>query len=356
MILHVLIAMLAGWLQRHQQQVIAYLQEENRVLKAQLGPQRLRLTDTERRRLAALAYPIGRQRLKELATLVTPDTLLRWYNRLIAQKFDGSQRRTQLGRPPVAEEVERLAVQMAEENPTWGYRRIQGALANLGHQIDKITVRNILRRHHMELAPQRRKAGMSWAQFLQLHWEVLAATDFFTVEVATWHGFVTYYVLVVMELATRRVHVAGITPHPTAAFVQQCARQLTDPFDGFLMHQRYLLRDRDTKFTQAFDGLLKASGVEPIVLPPRSPNLNAHCERFVRSIKEEALNQMAILGERCLYHVISQYLDHYHAERNHQGLDNHLIAPQVTVGHPTGHVVCRERLGGLLRYSYREAA
>ena len=132
MILHVLIAMLAGWLQRHQQQVIAYLQEENRVLKAQLGPQRLRLTDTERRRLAALAYPIGRQRLKELATLVTPDTLLRWYNRLIAQKFDGSQRRTQLGRPPVAEEVERLAVQMAEENPTWGYRRIQGALSNLG--------------------------------------------------------------------------------------------------------------------------------------------------------------------------------------------------------------------------------
>jgi transposase InsO family protein len=256
----------------------------------------------------------------------------------------------------VAEEVERLAVQMAEENPTWGYRRIQGALANLGHQIDKITVRNILRRHHMEPAPQRRKAGMSWAQFLKLHWEVLAATDFFTVEVATWHGFVTYYVLVVMELATRRVHVAGITPHPTAAFMQQCARQLTDPFDGFLMHKRYLLRDRDTKFTQAFDGLLKASGVEPIVLPLRSPNLNAHCERFVRSIKEEALHQMAILGERCLSHVLSQYLDHYHAERNHQGLDNHLIAPQVTVGHPTGPVVCRERLGGLLRYYAREAA
>src|SRR5919202_2050330 len=143
MILHVLIAMLAGWLQRHQQQVIAYLQEENRVLKAQLGPQRLRLTDTERRRLAALAYPLGRKRLKELATLATPDTLMRWYHRLIAHKFDGSPHRSQLGRPPVAAEIERLAVQMAEENPTWGYRRIQGALANLGHRIDKITVRNI---------------------------------------------------------------------------------------------------------------------------------------------------------------------------------------------------------------------
>jgi transposase InsO family protein len=192
----------------------------------------------------------------------------------------------------VAEEAERLTVQMAEENPTWGYRRIQGALANLGHHIDKSTVRNILRRHHMDPAPQRRKGGMGWAQFLKMHWEVLAATDFFTVEVATWYRLVTYYILVVMELSTRRVQIAGITPHPTAAFMQQCARQLTDPFDGFLMHKRYLLHDRDAKFTQAFDGLLEASGVEPVVLPPHSPNLNAYCERFVRSIKEEALDQM----------------------------------------------------------------
>jgi putative transposase len=192
MILHILITMIAGWIQRHQQRVIAYLHEENRILKAQLSGRRLRLTDTERRRLAALAHPLGRKRLKEVATLTTPDTLMQWYHRLIAQKFDGSSHRSQLGRPPVAEEVERLAVQMAEENPTWGYRRIQGALANLGHHIDKITVRNILRRHHMEPAPQRRKAGMSWAQFLKMHWEVLAATDFFTVEVATWHGLVTY--------------------------------------------------------------------------------------------------------------------------------------------------------------------
>jgi putative transposase len=356
MILHVLIAMLAGWLQRHQQQVIAYLQEENRVLKAQLGSQRLRLTDTERRRLAALAHPLGRKRLKEMATLATPDTLMRWYHRLIAQKFDGSTRRSPLGRPPVAEEVERLAVQMAEENPTWGYRRIQGALANLGHHIDKITVRNILRRHHMEPAPQRRKAGMSWAQFLKMHSEVLAAMDFFTVEVATWHGLVTYYVLVVMELATRRVQIAGITPHPTAAFMQQCARQLTDPFDGFLLGKRYLLHDRDTKCTQAFDALLKDSGVEPVLLPPQSPNLNAHCERFVRSIKEEALNRMVMLGERALSYVIHQYLSHYHTERNHQGLDNQLIVGEGVVGSHTGPVVRRERLGGLLSYYHREAA
>src|SRR5215475_5259778 len=225
MILHVLIAMVAGWLQRHQQQIITYLREENRILKAQLGGRRLRLTDSERRRLAALAHPLDRTRLQEVATIATPDTLLRWYQRLIAEKFDGSQQRRAYGRPRIAEEVEQLIVRMAEENPTWGYRRIQGALANLGHHMDAITVRNILHRHHLEPAPQRRKAGMSWAQFLKRHWDVLAATDFFTVEVATWHGLVTYYVLVVMELSTRRVHVAGITPRPTAAFMQPCARQ-----------------------------------------------------------------------------------------------------------------------------------
>jgi len=202
MILQRLIAMLAGWLQRHQPQVITYLQAENRILTGKLQGHRLRLTATERRRLAALASPLGRKRLQELATLATPDTLLRWYRCLIAQKCDGRTRRTPLGRPPVAAEVEQLAVQLAEEHPTWGYRRIQGALANLSHHIDAITVRNILRRHHLEPAPRRRQAGMSWAQFLKIHWDVLAATDFCTGEVATWHGLVTSSVVVVRELCT----------------------------------------------------------------------------------------------------------------------------------------------------------
>jgi transposase InsO family protein len=281
---------------------------------------------------------------------------MRWYHRLIARKFDGSRHRRPLGRPRVAEEIEQLVVRMAEEHPTWGYRRIQGALANLGHRLDTITVRNILHRHHLEPAPQRCKTGMSWPQFLKIHWQVLVATDFFTVEVATWRGLMTYYVLAVMELSTRRVQVAGMTPHPTDAFMQQCARQLTDPFDGFLLGKRYLIHDRDTKYTQAFDHLLRDSGVEPIILPPRSPNLNAHGERFVRSIKEEALEQMVMLGERSLHHVISQYLAHYHAERNHQGLANQLIAPESDLGSHSGQVRRRDRLGGLLRYYYRDAA
>jgi putative transposase len=246
---------------------------EKRVLKAQLSGRRLRLTDTERRCLAALAHMLGRTYLQEVATAATPDMLLRWYHRLIAQKFDGSHHRRHLGRPRVAEEIEQLVVRMAEENATWGYRRIQSALANLGCSTDTITVRNILRRHHLHPAPRRRQAGMSWEQFLKRHWEVLAATDFFTVEVATWHGLITYYVLFVIELSTRRVHLAGITLYPNHAFMMQCARQLTDPFDGFLRGKRYLLHDRDTKCLHGFDQILRASGAVVIAAGAVTPHV-----------------------------------------------------------------------------------
>jgi len=187
-------------------------------------------------------------------------------------------------------------------------------------------------------------------------WEVLVATDFFTVEGATWHGLVTYYVRFIMELATRRVHIASMTPHPTDAFMTQWARQLTDPFDGFLLSKQYLIHERDAKFLHSFDRMLRASGVEPIVLPPRNPNLNAYCERFVRSIREEALNQMLLLGEHSLHVVIRHYLAHYHQERNHQGFDNQLIAAEPGMDRQSGPVVRRERLGGLRSYYYREAA
>ena len=159
-----------------------------------------------------------------------------------------------------------------------------------------------------------------------------------------------------MELSTRRVQMAGITPHPTDAFMQQCARQLTDPFDGFLLDKRYLIHDRDEKFMHGFDRILRASGVEPVVLPPRSPDLNAHCERFVRSIREEALNQLIVIGEGSLRYVIRSYLIHYHHERNHQGFGNQLIVPESAIENQSGLVVRRERLGGLLSYYHREAA
>lgn len=138
--------------------------------------------------------------------------------------------------------------------------------------------------------------------------------------------------------------------------MMQCARQLTDPFDGFLLDKQYLIHDRDTKFTAAFDQYWRDQGVEPVVLPPQSPNLNAHCERLIRSIKEEALGRMIFIGDGTLRYTLTQYLTHYHSERNHQGLDNQLIAPEVEVGGQMGQVAHRERLGGLLSYYYREAA
>jgi putative transposase len=174
---------------------------------------------------------------------------------------------------------------------------------------------------------------------------VLAATDFFTVEVATGHGLVTSSGLIVMVLATRRLQMAGITPYPTTAFRQRCARELTEPVDGFLLGKRYLLHDRDTKDTPAFAALLKDSGVEPPVLPPRRPHLNAHGARCVRSIGEESRRV-----------VLTQSLAHDHAERNHQGLDNQLIAPASDVGSCSGHIRRRVRLGGLLSYYDRDAA
>jgi putative transposase len=356
MILQVLIARIAGWINRHQQQIIAYQQEAIRILKAKRGDQRIRFTDAERRRLAALALPIGRKRLTSLAALVTPDTLMHWDKQLVAQKCDGSQKRNELGRPRVSDEIEKLVLQIALDHPTWGSRRIQGAWSNRGHRIAKITVRNLLRRHHIDPAPKRRAGGMSWSQFLQLHWEVLTATDFFTVAVATWDGLVTYDILVVMELSTRRVSLAGITPPPTEAFMMQCARQLTDPFDGFFLDKRYLMHDRDTKFTVACDHFLRDQGIEPGGLPPPSPHGNAHCERFIRSIKEAALDRMIFLGEDAWCSAMHHYLTHSHQERKHQGWDNQLIAPEPVVGTSTSKVRRRERLGGLLSYYYREAA
>jgi hypothetical protein len=243
---HFLLVALAGWFNRHQQDVIDYLLAENRILKSQLNGHRLQLTDDQRRRLAVRAKKLGRACLEEIATLVTPDTLLRWHRILIARKWTYSHKGP--GRPAISEEIERLIIQMARENQDWGYVRIQGALANVGYVICSTTVANVLKRHGIEPAPERQK-HTTWNSFLKTHWELLAATDFFTVEVWSMRGLVTYYVLFTIHLASRRVHVAGITTNPNNAFMIQVARQLTDEFDGSLNDVRFLIMDRDTKFT-----------------------------------------------------------------------------------------------------------
>ena len=256
------------------------------------------------------------------------------------------------GRPRIAGEIERLIVEMARDNPRWGYTRIQGALQNLGHTIARSTIRRVLAENGIDPVGSR---SVSWQTFLEAHWGAIAATDFFSVEVVTWRGLVRYFVLFVIDLETRRIEIAGISPAPDGAWACQIARNLTDANEGFLMGSRYLIHDRDPLFTQSFTTILESSGVQCVKLPPRSPNLNAYAERFVRSIKSECLAQIIPIGEQHLRRAVREYTEHYHVERNHQGLGNDIIAPEDGLGQRSGPVECRERLGGLLRY-YRRAA
>jgi transposase InsO family protein len=343
----------AGWIHRGQQNVIEYLVAENRVLREQLGGGRLRLTDDQRRRLAVRAKALGRSGLQGIAGIVTPDTLLGWYRKLVAAKYDGSERRGP-GRPRTRATLPELVARMASENPTWGYTRIRGALWNLGHDLGRNTIRRILADAGLEPAPERGKRTR-WATFLKAHWGAIAATDFFTVEVVTNVGLVRYFVLFVMDLKTRRVHIAGIAHQMYGKWMEQVARSLTDPIDGFLRGTRYLIHDRDPLFTVRFAEILSAASVSAVKLPPRSPNLNAFAERFVRSAKQECLRKVIPLGEAHLRRIVTEYVEHYHRERNHQGLGNRLIAPGAQmIG--VGGVKCHERLGGTLKYYHREAA
>jgi transposase InsO family protein len=353
---HVFLLGLSSWVNRHQQHAIEYLITENQILKEKLGKKRIVLYDDQRRRLAVKGKMLSRQLLSEIATIVTPDTIMRWHRQLVAEKWDYSDcRMRRPGRPPVSEEVKQLVLRMARENPSWGYDRIQGALGNLGHQISDRTVGNILKANGIEPVPDR-KRQITWKTFLKAHWGVLGAIDFTTIEVWTKEGLVTYYLLFVMEIATRRVHFAGCSVNHDEAWMMQIARNLTDAFDGFLNGKRYVLMDRDGKFCPAFRGILKYEDIKPVQLPPRSPNLNAYVERFHRSLKQECLDRMIFFGEKSLRKAVNTFLDHFHTERNHQGIANRLIEPGEEVGLRDGDVLCRERLGGMLRYYYREAA
>jgi len=331
-----------------------YLAAENRIMKAQLKG-RLKLSDTERGVLGEIGHRLGRKSLADVATVARPDTILGWYRRFIARKFDGSQARRGSGRPRIRREVEQLIIRMASENLDWGYDRIAGALANLGYEISDQTVGNVLRRHGLTPAPERKRTT-TWAAFVRTHLALLAGTDFFTAEVLTLRGLVTYYVLFSIHLESRRVDIAGLTVHPNEAWMKQIARNVTMDDCGALRDCRYLLHDRDTKYTQSFQAIIASGGVEPLALPARSPNLNAYAERWVRSVKEECLSKVILFGERSLRRALNDYVEHFHAERNHQGKDNVLLFPLATDRQREGQVSCRKRLGGLLHYYHREAA
>ena len=349
--LQLLLATFAGWVGRQQTAVIAYLVEENRVLKEQLKSdgRRLRFTDDQRRRLAAKGKPLGRKVLRQIATIVTPDTILAWHRKLIAAKWTYPHKR--VGRPGVMKGIRELIVRMAEENPSWGYARIQGALRHLDHRAARSTIAKVLKEHGIHPSPDR---PMSWRTFVRSHAHLIAAADFFTTEVWTARGLVTYFTLFVIDVATRRVYIAGTTTNPTSSWMEQIARNLTDSEDGFLKEKRFLIIDRDAKFSPRFKSVLSGCGIEILLTAYLAPNMNAYAERFVKSIKSECLVQMIVLGREALVRAIAEYVDHYHNERSHQGIGNVLIsgvAPQCE-----GIVETRERLGGLLKYYHRRAA
>jgi transposase InsO family protein len=343
-VLRLLLLTVTGWLDGREREALAYLIEKNRLLRRQVGQRRLRLNDDDRRRLAVRAHRLGRRALRDLATIVTPDTVLRWHRQLVARKWTYTRKRTRRG---VLAEIRQLVVRMAEENPTWGYTRIQGALKNLGHQVGRSTIARTLKTRGLAPAPKR---PTSWQTFLRAHWGAIAGTDFFTTEVWTWRGLVTFYTVFVIDLATRRVQVLGTTPHPDEAFMRQVARTLTMADAN---RCRVLICDRDAKWNAAVRERLEEAGIRVVQTPYQAPNANAYAERFVRSMKEECLDRIIPIGEGHFRRAVTEFVAHYHRERNHQGLENALIERAPMSG--AGRIHRRSRLGGLLNF-YKRAA
>jgi putative transposase len=276
--------------------------------------------------------------------------LLRWHRQLIAQKWTYVKVRRS-GRCSGLVEIRQLIVRMATDNPTWGYTRIQGALKNVGHRVGRSTIRRILKAAGLPPVPQR---PTSWQTFLRAHWGAIAAADFFTTEVWTWRGLVTFYTVFVIDLTPRRVQILGSTPHPEALFMQQIVRTLTMAEGAAVQAPKVLICDRDRKWSGDVRRRLGDAGIGVVLTPERAPNANAYAERFVRSIKEECLDRLIPIGERHFRRAVAEYVEHYHGERNHQGLDNCLISGPALVT-MTSRVRRHPRLGGLLNFYERAA-
>jgi len=327
---------------------IAVLWHQLAVLRRQVP--RARYTPADRTLLAALAKLLPRERWAVF--LVTPSTLLRWRRQLIARRW--TYPKTGRDQRGLDEEIVTLVVQLAREHRRWGYLRIVGECRNLGVRVSATSVRRILRRH--DLGPAPRRGGPSWTQFLRTQASGLLATDFFTVETV---GLTRLYVLFVVEVQRRSVDLVGITAHPTGAWVAQQARNLLMDLEEPGHRFGYLIRDRDAKFTAAFDTVVAAVGVEVVKIPPRAPRANAYAERWVRTVRAECLDWMLVWNERQLYRVLTEYLRHYNTARPHRSLQLQPPRPtRLMLLKPGGRESPAQRvdvLGGLI-HEYRRAA
>jgi putative transposase len=288
---------------------------------------------------------------RQSVLLFTPETIMRWHRDLVRRKWRFTHRRTR-GRPRIAAVDEELLLRLARENPSWGYSRIHGELTKLGCAVGRSTVRDVLKRQQVPPAPHRRQKGSTWRSFLTHHSQQILACDFFTVESAFLQ---TLYVFFFIELGTRRVHLAGCTVHPTAAWVVQQARQMSWAIQDGDLPVRFLIRDRDAKFVAGFDTVFRSEGVEIIRTPFRAPNANAVAERWLRSAREECLDHLLILGERHLQRVLQTYVTYFNHRRPHQGLGQQSPLPRPPIP-GTGPVQRVDVLAGIIHDYKRYAA
>jgi putative transposase len=308
---------------------------------------RPRLDWADRVVLAGLARLLPR--LAWRGVFVQPATLLRWHRDLVRRRWTYPHRR---GRPSISSEVRALVLRLAGENPTWGYRCIHGELCRLGYRLGASTVWTILQRADVDPAP--RRSAVSWRQFLRAQATGVLAVDFFTVDTVLLRRL---YVLFAIEVATRRVHVLGVTAHPAAAWVTQQARNLLMGLEDRVGQLRFLVRDRDAKFTAAFDAVFAAEGIQVLRTPVRAPRANAYAERWVGTVRRELLDRMLIFGRRQLVLVLAEYADHYNGHRPHRALGQAPpLGPREPVAlAPAGRIVRRDRLGGLI-HEYAQVA
>src|SRR5882724_2873518 len=333
----------------------AYLAAENGILRPQLHG-RVRLTDTERTILAEIGRKLGTQALEEVATMAKPDTILAWHRTFVAQTGDCCQPRTSLGRPRIDQEWEALVVRMAQENRSWGYDRIAGALAHLGYTISDQTVGNILKRHGLPPAPAR-KTTTPWREFIRIHMDLLGATDFFTREVWTWCGLVTAALLFCIHLSSRKVRVAGMTPPLQRRWMLPVAGHTTMADGDFLATGRYRMHAGDRMVVPVFQQRIDAAGVKRAPLPPRSAAVHADTDRWGRSLTREALSRLLRFRERSLRASLKAYETPAPAGCRPPG-EGYVVRLPAMCYHQSraGPVRCRPGRNRLWPYDHREAA